>query len=57
VFGGAFSTRIDRDGDDSADTSLALKSSIPGGVGGDADDAGEAEAEFDGEGVGGYLSL
>jgi hypothetical protein len=53
--GGAFSTRIDKDGDKSTETIFALRSSIPGGVGGDADEAGEVEAEFDGEGVGGVM--
>jgi hypothetical protein len=52
---GAFSTRIDSDGDDSAETIFALRSSMPGGVGGDADEAGEVDVEFDGEGVGGVI--
>ena len=34
---------------------LAVKSSLPGGVGGDADDAGEVDAECDASGVGGML--
>ena len=34
--GGAFSTRIDKDGDESTETIFALRSSIPGGIGGDA---------------------
>jgi len=53
--GGAFSIRIDKEGDESAETIFALRSSIPGGVGGDADEAGEVEVEFEGEGVGGVI--
>jgi len=53
--GGAFSTRMDKDGEESAETILALRSSIPGGVGGEADEAGEVEVEFEGEGVGGVI--
>ena len=34
---------------------LALKSSIPGGVGGDTDDAGDVDVECDASGVGGKL--
>jgi len=55
--GGAFSTRIDREGEESAETIFALKSSMPGGVGGDADEAGEVDAELEGEGVGGVIGV
>ena len=33
----------------------AVKSSTPGGVGGDTDDAGDVDAECDASGVGGML--
>lgn len=44
-----------RPGDDEADTILAVWSSWPGGVGGDADDAGDVEGEYEGDGVSGVV--
>lgn len=41
--------------DDSADGILALKLTIPAGVGGDAEDAGDVEFECDVEGVSGVV--
>ena len=43
-----------RPGDDDADTILAVRSSMPGGVGGDADDAGDV-GEYVGDGVSGVV--
>jgi hypothetical protein len=36
-----------RPGDDDAETILAVRSSIPGGVGGEADDAGDVDGEYE----------
>jgi len=42
---------------DDADTILTEKSSMPTGVAGDADEAGEDDAETEGEGVSGVPGM
>jgi len=44
-----------RPGDDNADTIFAIWSSMPGGVGGDVDDAGDVNGEYEGEDVSGVV--
>jgi len=44
-------------GDEDADIILAAQSSIPGGVGGDAVEAGDVDVEKLGEGVSGVVGV
>jgi len=54
VGGGTFSAVIEKIGDEAEpDTILTERSSIPTGVAGDADEAGEDDADTEGDGVSG----
>lgn len=53
--GFSWAIRIEKPGDESAETIFGLNSPEPGGVGGEADDAGDVFVEYEGDGVSGVV--